>query len=405
MQAESASDTKRAAPAGGNTGEDFPDDLRDHVSFDIEDCAHTLAELISEYEVDRERAGTILRLRLGVAGDRPETLTRIGARLDFSRDRARQLHTKAVGELLRYATHVGRLPAPEYARRYPLGARDSALTRLLLAETYATDTDIAVNDLCYLKLRLAGQHGADAKRIAGYVTQQVVGWRKKTNHLLSRLRDMDPPAGPPAPWPDRIDWPADTASPSALPTVPARTFDLDDDGRGSFYLHKPGRDIGFDSGLEARLLRLLDTDERVRTFQEYPVALDYRTDDTQQVHFPTVAAELTDRRRVLIDVQPLGNIGFHGNRAKSAAGRRWAHDNGWGWWLWTGSALGEPELSARTVRADAERTLTDLVAAGAVHATTLRQVRAETGLDLLDLITLVVRNDWRWDRAPLRLSA
>ncbi|NUP27338.1 MAG: hypothetical protein HOQ44_11720 [Nocardia sp.] len=392
-------------PAATDTGDSFPDDLRDHLSFEFEDCVDELAGLIDDYAVDRERAGTILRLRLGISGDRPETLTRIGARLDFSRDRARQLHTKAVGELLRHTVRAGRLPVPEYARRYPVDARDSLLTRALLAETYVTDTDIAVNDLCYLKLRLAGHTAADAKRVAGFVTQRIVGWRKKTNHLLSRLRADGAPAGPPTPWTERIDWPTGSRSPAPLPTAPARTFDLDDDGRGRFYLHKAGRDIGFDSGLEARLLRLLDTDDRIHTFQEYPDAVGYTVDGADRLHFPTVAAELTDGRRVLIDEQPLGFVGFHGNRAKSAAARDWAHDNGWGWLLWTGSTLGEAELGARPVPGAIEGRLTELLAAGPVRLPELRALRADTGFEFLDLLTLTLRHEWRWDRAPFRLTA
>ncbi|MEU1523386.1 hypothetical protein ABZ413_14425 [Nocardia rhamnosiphila] len=405
MQTEPARDVMPDGPAATDTGESFPDDLREHLSFELEECGHALAELVDDYAVDRERAATILRLRLGITGDRPETLTRIGARLDFARDRARQLHTKAVGELLRHTARSGRLPVPEYARRYPVGARDSALTRALLAETYATDTDIAVNDLSYLKLRLAGHTAADAKRIAGFVTQRIVGWRKKTNHLLSRLRMDEEPAGPPAPWLDRIDWPTGNGSPAPLPTGPARTFDMDDDGRGRFYLHKPGRDIGFDSGLEARLLRLLDADDRIRNFQEYPDAVGYRIDGTEQLHFPTVVAELADGRLVLIDEQPLGHIGFHVNRMKSTAARARAHENGWGWLLWTGSHLGEPELAEHRVPAGLEDRLTELLAEGPVRLPTLRQVRADTGFDTVDLIALVVRNEWRWDRGPFRLTA
>ncbi|MGW5382869.1 hypothetical protein [Nocardia sp. NPDC003963] len=405
MQTEPARDVLPDDPAGSEIGDSFPDDLLDHLSFEFEECIHELAGLVDDYAVDRERAGTILRLRLGISGDRPETLTRIGARLDFSRDRARQLHTKAAGELLRHTARAGRLPVPEYARRYPVGTRDSVLTRALLAETYATDTDIAVNDLSYLKLRLAGHTAADAKRVAGFVTQRIVGWRKKTNHLLSRLRADGAPAGPPPPWPNRIDWPTGSGSPAPLPTTPARTFDLDDDGRGRFYLHKPGRDIGFDSGLEARLLRLLDTDDRIRTFQEYPDAVGYRVDGEEYLHFPTVVAELTDGRRVLIDEQPLGHIGFRMNRMKSAAARARAHENGWGWLLWTGSSVGESELAARRVPAGIENRLAELLAEGPVRLPALRQLRANTGFGLLDLITLVVRHEWQWDRAPFRLAA
>jgi hypothetical protein len=40
-----------------------------------------------------------------------------------------------------------------------------------------------------------------------------------------------------------------------------------------------------------------------------------------------------------------------------------------------------------------------------VHWAALREVRAKTGLELLDFLALVLRHEWRWDRAPFRLSA
>src|SRR5690606_39612839 len=120
--------------------------------------------------------------------------------------------------------------------------------------------------------------------------------------------------------------------------------------------------------------------------------------------FPTLVAELADGRRTLIDVQPLGHIGFHVNRLKARAAREWAHENGWGWLLWTGSAVGEPELAAHPVPAAVRDRLTGLLADGPGRRDALRQLRAD-GLEPLDLLALTVRHEWRWERAPFRLSA
>ena len=47
----------------------------------------------------------------------------------------------------------------------------------------------------------------------------------------------------------------------------------------------------------------------------------------------------------------------------------------------------------------------ELLDSGPVFWSTLRPVLAETGMELTDFIALVLRNDWRWDRAPFRLRA
>ncbi|WP_378731896.1 sigma factor-like helix-turn-helix DNA-binding protein [Nocardia brasiliensis] len=393
------------APAAADGTDPELLDLQDDISFGLEEVNELLAELIALQADRKAKDGEILSYRLGVTGEQPETLAKIGARYDLSRDRIRQLHTKAVGQLIRNAQLSGHRAAGVFAERYPIGARDQQLVRALLVETYATDTDIAANELSYLKLRLAGHASEDAKRIAGFVTQRIAAWQKKTNRRLAKLRDAEPRATSQLnPWLGQVDWPG-SATPDALPVVSARTVDSDDDGRGRFYLDKVGRDVPFDSGLEARLLWILNASDLVDSFQEQPAAVGYHRDGTEQICYPSIVARLTDGRVVLIDVQPLGHVAFHVNRTKAAAGRAYAHSKGWGWLIWTGSLLGVPDLLARKVDAHTAARLTELVERGPVSWSAIRQLRAETGLELLDFVALVLRNEWRWDRGPFQLSA
>ncbi|MEV6276231.1 hypothetical protein [Nocardia sp. NPDC051832] len=393
------------AQAAPETGADleFADDLETDVSFGLEEVNEVLAELIEGQAERSRRDADILGLRLGVSGARPETLARIGSRYDLARDRVRQLHTRSVGQMLRELPLSGsRLAA--FTRRYPLAARDPALTRALLVETYATETDLVGNELSYLKLRLAGHPPEDAKRVAGYVMQRIMAWQKKTNRRLAKLQDAGPVATSQVnSFLGQVDWAG--GKPAALPKQSARTIDGDDDGRGRFYLDKVGRDVRFDSALQARLLQTLNASELVDTFQEHPSAIGFEVDGAEQVTYPTIAARFTDGRVALIDVQPLGHVGFHVNRAASAAARAHAHNNGWGWLVWTGSHIGIPELLHRKVDGHLEKRLRDQLTSGPVFWSTVRQLRDETGLDLLDFTALILRNDWRWDRAPFLLRA
>ncbi|WP_069160008.1 sigma factor-like helix-turn-helix DNA-binding protein [Nocardia altamirensis] len=380
-------------------------DLQDDISFEVEEVNELLAELIAMQADRKAKDGEILSARLGVTGAPPETLATIGARYDLSRDRIRQLHTKAVGQLLRQAAQSGHRAASVFARRYPIGTRDQQLVRALLVETYATDTDLAAHELSYLKLRIAGHASEDAKRVAGFVAQRIAAWQKKTNRRLAKLRDAEPRATSQLnPWLGQVDWPG-SGTPDALPSASARTVDSDDDGRGHFYLDKVGRDVPFDSGLEARLLWILNASDLVDSFQEQPAAVSYELDGADHVSYPSIVARLTDGRVVLIDVEPLGHVAFHVNRVRAAAGRAYAHGRGWGWLVWTGSLIGVPDLLARKVDARSTARLTELLDQGPAPWAAVRQVRDETGLELLDFVTLVLRNDWRWDRAPFRLSA
>lgn len=379
------------------------DDIRDDMSFELEDVNETLAQLVIAHAERQARDAEILGYRLGIGGERPQTLAMIGARFDLSRDRIRQLHTKTVGQVLRHAQLNGMGAVPVFARRYPVGSRDQQLVRALLVETFATDTDIAANELSYLKLRLAGHPAEDAKRVAGFVTQRIMAWRKKTNRRLAKLHAEPPATSALNAALTQVEW--GKGAPAALPAESARVVDADDDGRGRFYLDKVGRDVAFDSGLEARLLRILTASDLVDTFQEQPSAVTYQLYGADRVAYPSVGVRLTDGRVVLIDVQPLGHIAFQTNRARAAAAREYAHAKGWGWLVWTGSRLGIADLTAREVDTRAEQRLGELLDRGPVSWPALRQVREETGLELLDFVALALRHEWRWERGPFQLNA
>lgn len=384
------------------SGRELDHDIAADVSFELEELDELVAELLTEHAERAARDARIVALRLGIGGQRPETLTRIGARYDLARDRVRQLYAKAIGQIVREAARSGHRCAEVFGHRYPRDAGDLRLVRELLAETYATDTDLVAMEWSYLKLRLAGHDQADAKRVAGYVMQRILGWQKKTASILAKLQPLDE-AGELGPLLDEVEWSTGAAAP--LPTASARVADGDDDGRGRFYLATVGRDVAYDSALAARLLRTLDADPLVTAFQEEPTALTYRFAGEDHVHYPAVAAQLTDGRIVLVDVIPLGRIAFHHTRIQSELGRAYAHEHGWGWLTWTGSALGPARLRARTIDPAIEARIAADLARGPYDRRALAAVRAETGLDLLDLAGLVLRNDWQWDRTPLRLSA
>ncbi|MFD6395851.1 hypothetical protein [Nocardia sp. NPDC060249] len=378
-------------------------DIAADVSFELEELDELVGELLTDHAERAARDARIVALRLGIGGQRPETLTRIGARYDLARDRVRQLYAKAVGRIVREAARSGHRSAQIFAHRYPVDVGDLRLVRMLLAETYATDTDLVAMEWSYLKLRLAGHEPGDAKRVAGYVMQRILGWQKKTASILAKLQVPEDGTDDLRALLADAEWPS--GSPAPLPTESARVADGDDDGRGRFYLAKAGRDVAYDSAMAARLLRTLDADPAVAAFQEEPTALTYRFADADQVHYPAVAAQLTDGRTLLIDVVPLGRTAFHHNRIQSELGRAYAREHGWGWLVWTGSAIGTPQLETRPVDASIEQRLATDLEQGPYDRQALATVSTEAGLDLLDLAGLVLRNDWQWDRLPMRLSA
>ncbi|MFB7716799.1 hypothetical protein [Nocardia sp. NPDC056100] len=374
-----------------------------HDAFGLEDIDEVLAAMVGEQAAERPRDGLLITRRLGLDGEPAETLTLLGARFGVSRDRARQLYTRAIGNMVRAAQLSGEYDLSVFADRYPVGWSDERLVRTLLAEIYATDSDIAGQDRAYLHLRLAGHDLQESKRLAGFVFQRIAGWQQKGRwHLMPPEHLEEVPADAWNPWLHRVEWAA--GDPRELPAAPARTLDLGDDGRGFMYSEKLARETTFDTGLQARLLRLLDGSERVESFQEYPAEIVYDIDGSERVHYPAAVARFTDGRVVLMDVIPLAHTAFHVNRVKSTAGRAHAHAQGWGWLVWTGAEEGVTDLLARKVSTRHENLLRNRLAAGPLDWTALRRYRADTGIEPLDLAAMVLRNQWRWDRGPFQLT-
>lgn len=379
------------------------DDPSDGVTFGLEDVNETVAVMVGEQAEERPRDRELITCRLGLDGESPETLTLLGARAGVSRDRARQLYTRAVGQMVRRVQATGYPDTSVFAERYPVGWGDERLVRRLLAESYATDGDIAAQDWAYLKLRLAGHDLQDSKRLAGFVFQRIAGWQQKGRwHVLPNAQAEEVPAAAWNPWLRRVEW-AD-GTPDEIPDGPARAIDYADDGRGRMFAEKLGREVSFDTGLQARLLRMLDGSERVDSFQESPVGIEYDLDGSDRIHYPTAAARFSDGRVVLIDVIPLGHAAVYANRAKATAGRAYAHKHGWGWLVWTGSQFGVADLMRRTVDSQAENILRNRLADGPVDWDELRRYRNDTGIELLALAALVLKHEWRWDRGPFRLT-
>ncbi|WP_227981068.1 hypothetical protein [Nocardia spumae] len=379
------------------------DDLRDGISFRSEQIADTLAAMVGDQACDRPRDGELLTRRLGLNGVRPETLTLLGARFELSRDRVRQLYTRAAGQLIRRVQATGYPDPAIFAEQYPAEAGDQHLIRTLLIETYVGDSDIAAQDLAYLKLRLAGHSLIDAKRVAGFVFQRIAVWQQRGRWHPDRPRTSEPTAGQLLPLLRRAQWPG--GNPAALPELPITTVDADDDARGRIFAEKLGREATFDTALQARLLRLLDESEQVDSYVERPIAVDYELDGVPDSYCPTIAVRLTDGRVLLVDVVALGQLGLHANRVRLEAARAHAHARGWGLLVFTGSRLGEPDLLQHTVSARSENILRNRLATGPLDWSGFRACVDGTDLEPVDLIALVLRHHWRWDRAPFRLAA
>ena len=89
------------------------------------DARHTVADVLSRM---KDREALVLRLRNGFEDDQPWTLEMIGNRLGVTRERVRQIESKAKASFMRVASRAHPAPPPE--RSAPAPARPNAIPAL-----------------------------------------------------------------------------------------------------------------------------------------------------------------------------------------------------------------------------------------------------------------------------------
>ena len=163
---------------------------------------------------------------------------------------------------------------------------------------------------------------------------------------------------------------------------------------GVFRSEKLGRLVQFDSTLELRLLEQLELDDRVASYQEQPVELNYTLDGETRGYTPDIAVELFDGRVFIIEAKPLDRLGEFTNVKKWSALASWCADSGVGFWV------GSPERSLvehyrTTPDAEKYELITAEVDAGPVMGDDYDALMRLAGYEQLGLTATEELLEWR----------
>ncbi|KWX20447.1 hypothetical protein AFM11_30145 [Mycolicibacterium wolinskyi] len=326
----------------------------DELACDVAPVHELVSSMIRRYSRDGyERS--ILTARFGLEGQDRATLQEIGDQHGISRERVRQLVDRSVmrvaGRALKSAEDID--ARDSLTERYGPAADVEALVRRLTLEACATETGSLTKSFAVLKLRLTGHRVADTKQLANEVRSRVVRVRNRLRELERVERKAVVADGYATShlqrWLSHVEWPADTTmSPRPIPGHATRRIDVDEEGHGATFLDKLGREAAWDSRFESRLLRILNDSSLVETFQEQPVRVPYQWGGHARSYYPDVVAQLRDGRTVLIEAKPIYEVGYAVNQDKFAAGRGFAHSQGWGWLVWTDRYGIRPAITAIT---------------------------------------------------------
>ena len=355
----------------------------------------------------KNRDCSVLGMRLGIDGQ-PLTFTRIGAEWRVSAERARQIQERALGKLARRASSEGTPGSVLKKLLEPFRDDDKALATWLL-ETIHSSFEIPPRIAAKLVLRTAG---CTKERTDGVVDflPAVVPSRKARLSNAPRDRGAAESVGSDIThWLEHTDWPDVIGPPPPAAQLSAHRITNASDIAGSFYSHKRGCTVNYESGLELDVLTALELSERIAYYQEQPTQIPYTFMGRKRQYFPDVFAATTDGRGLLIEVKPTDNMALSINRAKADAGRAWAHAHGWGW-LIVSDRLTFREIEEHIVPATGWAILeNELKTRGTLTWRDILNLRTRHGLTRLDFTAYIVQSGANVDRShrvtPGRLQA
>ncbi len=277
------------------------------------------------------RHAEVLCRRLGLGSLRSHTLQDIGEEFGVSRERVRQLESKALARLAGHVTRRKRsasdeptallaerleracraLPRPDRGRYFAVNFPDAQRTVLgrVLARVVqgVRETDVVSWLAGFEELELA----REKQRLAAVNAAQRAAIAK------ARLATLL----------DGVAWPATTNSSAWLHLSPCRP--PNEDG-GHFFSTKLNRTVGFDSGLEASFLDLLERTPSVTDYCEQPLAIPYQWFDGRHRYVPDFAVRMSDGALVLVEIKPRVQWADGINLAKWNGAIRWCATKGWG---------------------------------------------------------------------------
>lgn len=349
-----------------------------------------------------ERDRHILDARLGLQAGQPRTLEVVGVELGITRERVRQLQVRA---LRRVRALAGNEPLAR-AQRAIVADPDSgpsALNDLIEATLIDEIPNIAADAV----LATLGFPNADRQA----VLDRLRAWRRAqlaAQPTPPAVRIARPDGSAIADrWFSAADWPSSHQDPQPLARRRSRNVEIDGDGfSGGFMSTKLGRDVEFESRMEWASLRIAETAAVIRSYCEQPAAIPYHFAGKQRTYYADIAIQHVDGRVLLAEIKTPAHYGYSWVRAKTAAGRQWAHQQGWGW-VQLGPGGSVVDLEHRVLEPAAAAAIdAALSGRGELNHDDLRYLRQAWALTLLDLSTYATQRDLVFDGyiRPTRLA-
>jgi hypothetical protein len=354
-----------------------------------------------------ERTQRIVMERLGLHGEPARTLRAIGADLDITGERVRQIQERALSQLRRRhqppkpAHYVGEILAAVFADATGNGA-DVAHTLVALVD--AADHTGSTRVLVQILAALTGHSDLARKHLSAEV-ETLVALRRA--ELVRNARD--------AAAADRaserigrmfsdVEWASGPAIVPDRSSITPQRAPNDQEGAGAWASTKLARAVSYESTGELRIIKTLDQARQIQWFCEQPVAIGYTLDGRHRTYYPDLMAVTDDGRCVLIEVKAQTDMATAINQTKMAAARAFCTRHGWGY-LCTDGYRSFQELQKLPIPESAAQVLTDALSRERrVMWADTAPIRAKYGITSLHIAALVVRRGWDLRLGPYRIT-
>jgi len=396
----------------------FDDEEKIQSDTEYEDngvTAQKILELIEDiitFHIKNERAAQIARLRLGLAENNGTlTLQEIGDQIGVTRERVRQLETKAMRTL---RASVQKRAPPYSSELYNacaqlfLGKEDEPIELILkfCKRFYISSVDqTKIAMLLGMSLKLFAKERA-AKSII-YAKRRELDkqtW-KETGKLLKDQKYL-------------FQW-GKIFSQGIYPenrtkfdgvisgmTGRQREINAESIGRtGSFYSEKCKREIAYESGEEHHLYLIMEKTERVAWYQEQPVGIPYLIEDREYRYFPDLAVVTNDGYGTIVEVKAAFNMVDILTLRKAAAATKWLHKKGMGYILTDSNGRSLKNLSTEPPSEHIEQKLLDYIDQnGKLNYETYKTLVDGKKLNQSAFISFIVHNDLAFRLRPFTIS-
>lgn len=341
----------------------------------------------------------------GFGGYAQSSLTDIGKTCKISRERVRQLTTKAASKIIRRGrqrTDIDSVTSCQRLRKYLLDhCSEERATTKMVQEFFDSGLFVFEDNAAHIRLALILLGVGPKDAIRGISESKCVleqaekdqRSQERADHKFSELLKA-------VEWPHEVE---NAREKYGKQIDQKRDTNTNENGLYEYiYSEKAGRAIYYDSKLEASFYELLERTPMVEYFAEQPFLIPYG-EGVKLDYCPDVYVLLKDGRGIIFEVKPGFHMPLWKNLIKYNALRSFCANEGLGCSM-TDMRVSFSNLERTKVHPEFMDAVLSTLKGGSIGWTQYAKIKEVFKPTKEEFIALVIQNNLRWRQEPFRLS-